>query len=352
MIDRIHGGNCLKKDIIDFSVNINPLGLSDKLSCIIPKNTGLILRYPDPSSERLKIKLAESHGIDAKNIAIGNGSIELIYLIPRAFKLKKPLIVIPTFSEYEFSLKANGSRPSFFRTREQDNFRIDLGKLAGGVARSDAVFICNPNNPTGSKLRDDELSRLIRLCRKYGTIMVLDEAFIDFSEGPLRTAVVPEAVRDGHMVIIRSLTKFFAMPGLRLGYAVGHESVIGKISGLQYPWNVNHPAQLAGEEVLADKIYADRTRQFIAKERQYMFKALGAIKGLRTYPSSANFILCKLQNTAIKDSNELAGLLLRKGMYIRVCGNFRGLDDRFFRVAVRRRGDNDRLIDGIRRLLR
>lgn len=352
MIDKTHGGNCLKQNIIDFSVNTNPLFFPEGLAEAISKNTGCILRYPDPSSGELKKKLAAFHGARPANITIGNGSIELIYLIPRAFEIKKSLIAVPTFSEYEFALKLNGSKPVFFNTNEEEDFRVDCVKLAASLPRSGALFLCNPNNPTGILLDDDEILRLLYSCRKRGTILILDEAFIEFVKESGCSAVVSEAVKNGSLIILRSLTKFFAIPGLRLGYAVGHEKIIARIAGLQYPWNVNGPAQLAGEKVLADKSYMDRTRAFVAKERQYLFERLGAIRGLKAYSSSANFILCKLQDAPIRDSKELTRRLLRDNIYIRDCGNFRGLDNRFFRVAVRKRNDNNRLINSIKKALR
>lgn len=352
MIDRIHGGNCLKRSIIDFSVNTNPLGLPKGLSCIISKNTDCVLRYPDPSSGRLKRKLAALHAVGTENIAIGNGSIEFIYLVPRAFKTKRALIITPTFSEYEFAVRSNGSIPAFFNACEKDDFRIDCARLAECLPRRDALFLCNPNNPTGAILHSDDVLYLSRFLRKYRGLLILDEAFIEFTGESERTAVISEALKNRSIVILRSLTKFFAIPGLRLGYAIGHKRIIEKIVKLQYPWNVNGPAQLAGVKVLADKVYMDRTRLFVAKERQYMSGRLGSIKGLRVYPSSANFILCKLQDASIQDSGELTQELLRRGIYIRACGNFRALNDKFFRVAVRRRDDNNRLINSMEKVLR
>ena len=351
MINRIHGGNCLKRNIVDFSVNTNPLGLPEGLTDIISKNADCICRYPDPSSEILKRKLSILHGVAPENIAIGNGSIELIYLVPRAFKIKKTLIITPTFSEYEFSVRSNGSMPVFFNTSEKNNFKIDCGNLAVRLERCDA-FLCNPNNPTGALLHSDEVVYLSRHAKKHKRFLILDEAFIEFSEQAKSKTVISEAVKNRSLVILRSLTKFFAIPGLRLGYVIGHKSMIERIVKLQYPWNVNGMAQLAGERILADKVYMDRTRLFVAKERQYMFERLSSIRGLKVYPSSANFILCKLQSAQIKSSIELTRRLLREGVYIRDCENFRGLNDKFFRVAVRKRDDNDRLIKSIGKVFR
>lgn len=352
MIDRIHGGDCLKRGIADFSVNINPLGLPEGLCGIISNSTDIILRYPDPLSGRLKKKISILHNIEQENVTIGNGSIELIYLIPRALKIKKALIITPSFSEYEFALRANGSTPVFFSTSKENGFKIDCVGLAKRLAHCDGLFLCNPNNPTGSMLHSDDVLYLSRFCKKQKKLLILDEAFIEFTGEPKEASVISEAVKSEFLIIVRSLTKFFAIPGLRLGYAVGHKKTIGKVSRLQYPWNVNGLAQLAGEKALMDKKYMDRTRLFVAEERRYLTKGLGNIKGLKVYPSSANFVLCELRKTPVRDSGELTQRLLRKGIYIRACGNFRGLDNKFFRVAVRKRDDNERLINCVKKAVR
>ena len=351
MIKRIHGGNYLKRNIIDFSVNISPLGLPEGVRSMISKETGAILRYPEPASERLKSRLAALHNTGTENIIVGNGSIELIYLIPRALRIKKALIITPTFSEYEFALKTNGSTPVFFNTCEQDDFRVDCTKISGSLPRLGAIFLCNPNNPTGYLLQSDEVMRLLHVSRKRGSILILDEAFIGFTQPLRERIVVSEAVKAGSLIILRSLTKLFAIPGLRLGYAIGHKKIIEKISGLQYPWNVNGLAQVAGLKILANKDYMNQAREFIAKQRRHMFEGLNNIKELKAYPSSANFILCKLQNTSILNSKELVRRLLRDGIYIRDCSDFRGLSDRFFRVAVKKRDENNRLIKCVKRAL-
>jgi threonine-phosphate decarboxylase len=214
MIDRIHGGNCPEGGIVDFSVNINPLGLPGGLRGIISKNIDRILQYPDPLSTRLKMRLAELHGVSEENIALGNGSIELIHLIPRAFGIKRALMITPSFSEYEFALKLNGSKSIFLNTCEKEDFRIDLDRIAGSLPSSGAFFLCNPNNPTGTLLHQDEVSYIVRLCRRRRTTLVLDEAFIEFTEEAARKAVITNAVKNGSVIALRSLTKFFAMPGL------------------------------------------------------------------------------------------------------------------------------------------
>jgi threonine-phosphate decarboxylase len=242
--------------------------------------------------------------------------------------------------------------PAFFSTCKKDNFKIDCGKLAKYLPRHDALFLCNPNNPTGALVHSDDVVYLSRLLKKRRGLLVLDEAFVGFTGQSNSRAVISEAVNNGSVVIIRSLTKLFAIPGLRLGYVIGRQGMINRIARLQYPWNVNGPAQIAGETVIADRAYVNRTKLFVARERQYMAERLRDIKGVKIYPASANFILCELEKAPVRNACELTRRLLREGIYIRDCANFRGLSDKFFRVAVRRREDNDRLIRSIEKAFR
>lgn len=352
MIDRSHGGTCPQKNIIDFSVNINPLGLPKGVADRISDYRDCVLRYPDPSSERLKRRLAARHAVSPENVVIGNGSIELIHLIPRALKIKKALIAVPSFSEYEYAFKVNGSTVSFFKTSELEEFRLDIDAISARIPRRGYLVICNPNNPTGSLLSADEVMRLVRVCRKRDTVLISDEAFIDFTDAYRAEGVIAEAIHGRSLVILRSLTKIFAMPGLRLGYAIAHKEAIGKMTQHQYPWNVNGLAQRIGEMVLDDERYMRLTRTFIAEERRFVTGGLRAINGLKVYPPSANFVLCKLHSSTLHDSKELARRMSRDGICIRTCGNFRGLDERFFRVAIRNRRDNERLLNALGRAVR
>lgn len=360
MLDRIHGGNIKEylegvssygHKLIDFSANINPLGLSPKAQEAVIKNIQGVIHYPEPDSKALKKALGIFWDIGSHNIAVGNGSIELIYLIPRALKLRRVLIITPTFSEYEFAVESNSSKAIFFKTEEEKGFKIDLHQLAKLIPKADSVFLGNPNNPTGGHLSLEEISFLARECKKYGSILIVDEAFMDFVRNPDGESLILEAARNKNLLVLRSLTKFFALPGLRIGYAVGHPNLIKSISGLQYPWNVNSLAQAAAERVLRDKNYINKSREYVTKERRYLFGRLKSINGLRVYSPSSNFIFCKLAGPAIKSAEVLNQNLLKKGMVVRNCSNFRGLDERFFRVAVRRRAENLKLIKALKEVL-
>jgi len=353
MMNRVHGGDIRRysKKIIDFSANINPLGLPSGARRAIIKNITDVTSYPEPDSRSLKTALAGFHKIKAASLAVGNGSIELIYLIPRALGSKKILIVTPTFSEYEFAAKAAGARIVFFKARGRDDFRIHIKDLVKYIPRSDLVFLCNPNNPTGSSLSRGDLLTLANTCLTHKTALALDEAFMDFTEGYEKSGMMRMASGRRGLFVVRSLTKFFAMPGLRLGYCVGHPDSIRKISGFQYPWNVNALAQAAGLAALKDKSYIQKSKQSSLVERAHLFEALKDMKGLKTMPSTSNFILCRLSGAAIKSAKVLNRRLVDRGVVVRDCGNFRGLNEKYFRVAVRSRSENIKLIAALKGIL-
>lgn len=357
MLNRRHGGDVWKhirnpgRQIIDFSANINPLRLPEIAKRAISKNIDKLVHYPEPESESLKKALASFHGISPDNLIIGNGSIEFIYLIPRALMSRNILIPVPSFSEYEFSSRIQNNSTLFFvNGREDDNFRIDVSAILKLLPKVELVFLCNPNNPTGLLLPPEEMSRLIYASRRYKTTLVMDEAFMDFVPENEKTSLIKESIKNRNILVLRSLTKFFALAGLRLGYLVGDKNTIGKLSGFQYPWNVNSLAQIAAEAVIKDSEYIKRTELLIMKEKVFLFNNLSRIKGINTYPSNANFILFKLKSK--RGAMSLCARLFEKDIVIRSCSNFRGLNDRFFRVAVRKRADNIKLITAIREILK
>lgn len=354
-----HGGNIREAEekfgfpasrILDFSANINPLGLFPKLKDIITSNIDSLLHYPDSECKILKEELAIFLGVETSNLLIGNGSIELIFLVPKALSPHRVLIPIPTFSEYEFSVKQSKGKVLFIRTRQEESFKIKIENLIKLFPKVDLVFICNPNNPTGNLISKDEIIYLAKAGQKYRTTIVVDEVFIDFVKDQENYSVIKEAVKVSNLLVLRSLTKFFALPGLRLGYLVGNKNLISKLSKYQFPWNVNSLAQLAGKEIIKDVNYIRRSKEFIIKERNYLFKRLKEIKGITPYVPTANFVFCKLNDGRL-NSRILFEELGRRGILIRDCSNFRGLSNRYIRVAVRKREENDKLITALTKIL-
>ncbi|MBU4478524.1 MAG: threonine-phosphate decarboxylase CobD [Candidatus Omnitrophica bacterium] len=352
-----HGGNVyglrgnFRRDAVDFSANINPLGLPLRVKKLLRENIDMVSHYPQPAAQALRNDLAAWHGLKPDNLLIGNGSIEFIYLLPQVLNMKKALIITPGFSEYERSCRLYGVKPVFFRTKEKDGFKVDMPELIKAVADVDAVFLCNPNNPTGTIVPARGLSALIKYCEKHKVFLIVDEAFIDFSDDAAEISVIKETARHKYLLVLRSLTKIFALAGLRLGYVVACGRVIKWIESFQYPWNVNALAQAAAAEAIRDRQYIKKSRELIRVERDYLVKGLRNLAGIKVYPAEANFLLCKLDSPGAGSARELRGRLERRKVLIRDCRNFRGLGKRFFRLAVRNRAENKKLLSALARCL-
>ncbi|MBU0683837.1 MAG: threonine-phosphate decarboxylase CobD [Candidatus Omnitrophota bacterium] len=347
-INFTHGGNFYEakkicgKDLIDFSANINPLNMPRSLKNKIFDNFEEILNYPDPDSSKITRKIADFWKIKENNILIGNGSAELIYLLANVYKPRTAIIPVPTFSEYERALKLHKTDISFLRLKEKNQFCLKVSK---NLADPDIFFICNPNNPTGNLLIKNRQCWGIRPKR----FLVMDEAFMDFVSDQNKHTFVREAVKNKKIIVLRSFTKFFAVPGLRIGYLVAHQDIVKKLKQYQLPWNVNSFAQIAGELVLGDKEYAVKTYEVIEKEKSFLLKELSKFKGLKCFPAEANFILIKIKNRY--SSEKLRTILVKKGVLIRSCKNFRGLKGEYIRIAVRGRRENFKLINKLKEVI-
>jgi len=333
---RVHGPR-----VIDFSASINPLGMTSSLKRSLNASMDRILHYPDPASSALVKRIGAFSQVPEENIVVGNGSIELIYLLAHAFLPKKVLIPVPTFSEYERAARAVGARTQFLKLSAKGGFA--LPRCAG--LRADMAFLCNPNNPTGNLLAFDRKLSVWRC-----GITVIDEAFIDFLPDGKKHTFVAEAVRSKGIVVLRSFTKFFALPGLRLGYLIGHRDTVARLKAHQYPWSVNALAQAAGEAVLEDKGYCKESIAYVEKERDYLFRGLSRIEGLTVYSSAANFLFARIDQKGMT-APLLKTRMLRQGILIRDCSNFRSLSEMYFRVAVRTRSENRKLLEALRKVL-
>ena len=327
--------------ILDFSASINPLGPPQGVRGAVTSAFDRLVHYPDSTAAELRDALARRHGLLPGTICVANGSTELIYLVPRLAGGARGLVVAPPFSEYAKSLSRAGLEVDYLDLSPADGFALSLDFLDRRLAQGyDLLFLANPGNPTGALIPRDVVAEILRLCRSRGTFLVLDEAFIDFCEEESATPLVAQG--DG-AVVLRSMTKFYAIPGLRLGYAVGSEEVIARLSFLREPWSVNTLAQAAGLACLADTDYPARTRALVERERARLSAGIGALPRLAAYPSAANYLLVRID--AGPTARELAGRLLVERVLIRDCSSFRGLSERFFRVAVRGAGENMRLLD-------
>ena len=331
-------------ELLDFSANINPLGFPPGIAGAVQESLKDIVHYPDRRCLELTRDLAVYHGLSPEQILVGNGSTELIYLAVRALKPNKALIVAPAFSEYEHALENAGVPVDFLITTEAQNFTLDQALDPQGA---DLVFLAHPASPSGALLPPELLLEVAARLNDAGVFLLLDEAFIDFVEDASFKTQLGQFPR---VLLLRSFTKFFAIPGMRLGYLLGAPVLISRLAALQEPWSVNTLAQAMGRACLKDRDYITRTRDLIREEKEYLFEGLAFLPGLQPFPSAVNYLLVKLTGSDFIASGLRQALFMNK-IVIRDASNFRGLDEHFFRVAVRSREENDRLLSSLWYLL-
>ena len=340
-----HGGNIWKlaaeagiapHDILDFSANINPLGPPPWLSELVGKTLADVVHYPEPDAAALVAALSRFHGVAPEEIVAGNGSTELLYALPRALRAARAVIPVPAYVDYAAAARLNGMEVELLPLKEDAGFAPDAPALRERLRRGELVLLGQPNNPTGLLFDPDALRWLAR--ERPATTFAVDEAFADFVAG-YETLI---GDRPDNVVVLRSMTKFYAIPGLRLGYAAAARDTAERLRRFVLPWSVNVFAQAVGVRALEDEDYACRTRRYVSEQRERLRGRLEAMPGLTVYPGRANFLLLRLDRRDIL-APELARRLLLDGIAIRVCANYDGLDERFFRVAVRTPEENDRL---------
>jgi len=352
-----HGGNIFTvartldttpDKILDFSASINPLGMSPMVRKALISSLDSLIHYPDTSHAEMKHALAKFHALSPAHFTIANGSTELIYNLPAMLNGRKALIVSPSFSEYVKALSQHHWEAQHFILTPENNFSIDLDKLervlGGGI---DAIFICNPGNPSGTLYPQQVIEKIYSICHAAGTFMVLDEAFMDFCEEASAKRMI---VHSDNAIILRSMTKFFGIPGLRLGYAICNATLAERLDSMGGPWSVNTLALAAGAAALEDVQHNQDSLEFIRQERRTLFERLAQFPQLRLYPSSANYLLVEIKEGM--SSRELKERLLPQRIMIRDCASFMGLSDRFFRIAVRSVAENNRLMECLGSILK
>jgi threonine-phosphate decarboxylase len=343
-ISRIYGID--ENRLFDFSASINPLGYPQGIKDRTMGAFDTILHYPDTEAYDLITRLADYHGMDRECFIAGSGSTEFIYWIPFIFKPKRALVVTPAFSEYEKGLRLAGSQVMYFQADEERDFVIDMDNLYTRLTDGfDILYFCNPANPTGVLTPKEELFHLIARAERLGTIVIIDEAFIDFvEEASLKVA----AMQFPHCFILRSMTKFFGIPGLRVGYAIAGSAVIERLKRDKPPWMINTLAQICACEVLSDSAFIQETRRYVETERGFLHNAINGIPGLKVFPGAANYLLVRIDFRMGLSSRDLRERLLREGILIRDCSNFQRIGNYYFRVAVRKHGENQLLIDKLK----
>lgn len=351
----VHGGNIYDDSPsgmrwLDFSANINPLGLSEAVKKAIADSIDEIVHYPDPSGKKLKEAISAHYGVDVSEIVLGNGAAELFYVLMHTIRPRKILLPVPSFSEYERAAISSGASVDYFSMLPEEGFRLNQEKLIENTANYDAVFLGNPNNPTGCLLESDFIIRLVESAPE--TTIIIDESFLDFLQSDDGYSVRNLVSRYQNLVVIASLTKFYAVPGLRLGFGLMNGQLVKTIDVQKDPWNVNLLAQKAGIAALSDGKYQTKTRNFVDAEKEYLLLSLKQLNmGIKLFTSTVNFILMDIQKCILQHSKsdritaaEVAAAYRENGVLVRNCDNYPLLGDTYIRIAVRTREENNRFL--------
>ena len=375
-MSKIHGGNIFQfaheqriepYEVIDFSANINPLGPSQRGLDALHTQLRYISHYPDATNDDVLNAIADTYGMDKNQIIVGNGAAELLYAICRLPGYTGAFVPAPGFSEYKEALEASNIpvRDIFYRPREDDNGKpyfevpyLALETFAAELKGQDGriiVFLGNPNNPDGTLLDKTHIRTVASMLKDANSLLVIDESFIDFvSNEPLRDN--DQSMRSlinefDNVIVVHSFTKFYAVPGLRIGAAYGNEKLISQLHQYIPSWSVNTLAQAYTEAALNDVDYIKRTKQKLNEERAFMYDALDVIEGITVYPPSANFILLKLNHHGIT-ANTINKNLKKYNMIVRNCDTYVGLNNQWVRIAIKDQDTNIKLVEKLTDILK
>ncbi|MBP3898018.1 MAG: aminotransferase class I/II-fold pyridoxal phosphate-dependent enzyme [Mogibacterium sp.] len=351
----VHGGDIYRNDVtLDFSVNLNPEPAPEEIMTAALRGLELMHNYPDPLQEELRTTIGEMAGASAEDIVCGCGASELMMATVHAVQPKKALIAAPCYAGYGYALRASGADVTEYALREEKDFALDAGFADCITGDTDIVFIANPNNPNGRLIEPEVLNGIKRKCAETGTVLVIDECFLQLTE---RYAEQPDT-SDG-AVHLRAFTKTFAIPGIRMGYMVcGDRELTAEVRKHLPEWNISAIAERIGTaaaKVISGTGYLEKSNAAIARERSYLEKGLREL-GIRVYPSDTNYLLLRqeewLHDRVPGSGSGLYDRLLEKGILVRRCANYHGLDESYFRIAVRRHEDNEKLLAALEEILR
>lgn len=359
-----HGGDSYRyPDFTDFSANINLLGAPE---CAVERARAAldgITHYPQVGCDRLRQAIAELEQAEPQEIICGNGAAEVIFSLVLALKPRKAMVFAPAFQEYEQALKSVDCQVIREYLSPEQGFRITEHSLAQADDTIDMVFVCNPNNPTGVLTEQNMLVQLLNRCRKAGAVLVVDECFLDFvpleqeadgksslsdyGAGCHPDSMKPFLKKYTNLFLVKAFTKTFGMPGLRLGYGLcGNLEILEKMRGVTQPWNVSVPAQEAGIAAAGERTFLAETRKAVAREKAFLLEQLSLYppEELRIYGHAANFIF-------FRSRKGLDNALEEYGIRIRNCSNFPGLEEGWYRIAVRSREENTVLVKALKKIL-
>jgi len=336
---RFSGGN-QQIDVLDFSSNTSPAGMPRSVKSAMKKRLHEMEHYPDTDSLSLLSSLKKYTGLSDSQIVVGNGAIEILYNFSTAFLHKKRVLIpTPTFSEYESASKLADCKFVFFKTM---NLSEDVDSFISQIPKNGCVFVCNPNNPTGTILSKNQLTKIISAAKNKSSFVFVDECFIELVPES-NQSVINLVKKYDNLFVLRSLTKSFGLAGIRIGYGIGSKTTIDILKKIKIPWSVNALAQEAGILALNNKSHLTKSKSIIEKESNFLKKKIAKISGFECHDSSTNFILIRTKD----DSTKIQKKLLKHKILIRDCKNFRGLNNHYIRIAVKSHKDNRKLVNAM-----
>ena len=349
-IERIY--NIKKEDIISFSANVNPLGISYQLKQTLTDQLDAITHYPDRDYTALRLCIANYAHTQIDNVIVGNGSTELISLFIQTQRPKKALILGPTYSEYEREIVLGGGVAKYYPLKPENDFDLDITDFCQHLKDSmDLLVLCNPNNPTSTALSIKKMRKILDTCLQHGIFVMVDETYVEFTANESQITAVSLANYYNNLIILRGTSKFFAAPGLRLGYAItGNPDVAKAINTRKNPWSINSLAEIAGRLMLSDHEYIEQTRSLINSERHRIVDILSTWDSVRVYPPQANFILMQILKSDVT-AEDLFERCIHEGLMIRNCSTFPFLDNSYIRFCIMNPEQNDRLLTVFKSIL-
>jgi len=341
-----------KETITSFSANVNPLGISPKMRATLIDKIDCITSYPDREYSALRKCIADYTGSVADHIVVGNGSTELISLFIQLVHPKKALILGPTYSEYERELSLEGGAVVYYPLQEADDFKLNTEHFCSTLNDSlDLVVICNPNNPTSTAITRESMSRILDACKRHNIYVMVDETYVEFAPDVEAVSSVALTKSYDNLVILRGISKFFASPGLRLGYAItGNTQLIQYINTHKNPWTINSLAAVAGELMFTDQEYIAKTWKLIDSERRRCFQEMQSWPSVKVFEPMGNFMLIKILKEDV-DADDLFDHAIKRGLMIRNCSTFPYLSNKFFRFCFMSPEKNTELLNCLKELL-
>lgn len=350
MYKYVHGGDIYTqkttadgKAFIDFSANINPLGLPTGVKNALKQSIASCINYPDPFCRELAADLGRFLQVDKEYIFFGNGAADVLFRLALAIKPRHALLLAPTFADYEKALNSVDCQINYHNLQAKNDFKVQRSILRQITKRTDMVVICNPNNPTGQLTDRANMEAILEKCRSVGARLLIDECFMDFVSEDKSFSMRDLLASYPNLIILKAFTKTFAVPGIRLGYCLTSDANLHvQLHESGQDWSVSTLAQAAGRAALLEKAYLHESFLLVQKERQYLISQLKLL-GAKVYGSEANYIFFSLD----KPQN-LPELLKQQGFLIRSCANYNNLGENYYRIAVKTRVLNRSLIKAIK----